>query len=96
VARGAGHRAALVAIGGCLAPFWQPGPHMGSAGPDGLWRAGALRFVVRSAGVDDDIARVSTAAWPMCCSRVAGALRAHLGSAGPVWAWCAPDALSEQ
>jgi hypothetical protein len=26
VARGAGQRAALVAIGGCLAPIWQPGP----------------------------------------------------------------------
>jgi hypothetical protein len=59
---------------------------MGSAGPDGLWRARALRFVVRSAGVSDDTARVRTAARPVCCSRAAGALRARLGPAGSAWA----------
>jgi hypothetical protein len=33
VARGAGQHAAMVAIDGCLAPIWQPGPHMGLDGP---------------------------------------------------------------
>jgi hypothetical protein len=39
---------------------------------------------------------LGTAVWPACCSRVVGALWACLGSARPVWAWCAPTALSDQ
>jgi hypothetical protein len=96
VARRAGRHAALVANGGCLAQIWQSRPQMGSAGPNGLWRARALCFVVRSAGVSDDTTRVRTAARPMCYSRAAGALRARLGPAGPAWAWCAPAALFSQ
>ena len=96
-------RAMLVVVpsrGGVPRPRWSSadawlGSRWARAGPDGLERAGALQLLD---SLEEEAATrrgLGTAALrPAYCNRAAGTLRAHLGLAGPVGAWCAHAALS--
>jgi hypothetical protein len=82
---------AVVAAGSSLATFWatRASDGLGRAS-DGLGRAGATELaVVLPGGEDDDCAwLLGTVPRPACRNRTTGALRAHLGPAGPVGLVC--------
>jgi hypothetical protein len=79
--------AAVVAAGGRLAQIWATRARDGlRLASDGIERAKALRFLVIPGGGGDNLARIGTTSWPMCCSSVSESLRVHLGLAGPTWA----------
>ena len=77
------------------ARFGHSGPRWARAGSRWARAGRGSAAAVPAAGGGDDFFRLRTAAVrPAHCSSAAEALRAHLGPAGPVWAWCALAALS--